>query len=112
MLDFLFEKLTDFFDFIGEIIAIIIDGVITLFDHVKCYFRGLNLRRGRDIPFIADENKIADLIHNAPVKDCGIFEATFNEDTQKIENYRLLEADALDDDIRECLGDEKLVVLS
>lgn len=112
MLDFIFEQLEGFFDFIGEIIAFVFDGIITLYEHVTSYFRGLKLRKGRDIPFIADEKKIADLIHNAPVKDCGIFEATFNEDTQEIENYRLLEADEIDDSLRAVLGNEKLVVLS
>jgi len=112
MLDFIFDQLEVFFDFIGEIIAFVFDGIITLYEHVTSYFRGLKLRKGRDIPFIADEQKLADLIHNAPVKDCGIFEATFNENTQEIENYRLLEADELDDSLRAVLGDEKLVVLS
>ncbi|MCF0184793.1 MAG: hypothetical protein HUK00_09645 [Bacteroidaceae bacterium] len=112
MLDFIFDAIGTLFDVIGDVVAWVIDGFVSLAEHVTNYFRALRLRKGRDIPFVADETKIADLIHKAPVKNVGIFEATYNEDTDEIENYRAIEADEMDDDLRETLGNEKLVVLS
>ena len=74
MLDLIFEALDSFFEFVGEIISWIIDGIISLIEHVVDYFKGLKLRKGRDIPFIADENhqKIRQLIKQAPQKNVGI----------------------------------------
>ncbi len=114
MLDLIFDALDSFFEFVGEIISWIIDGIISLFEHIVDYFKGLNLRKNRDIPFIANENheKIRQLIKQAPQKNVGIFEATYNEDTDEIENYRIIEADGLGDDVRNLLQDEPLVVLT
>lgn len=114
MWDFIFDALETLFDWIGEVVSIIIDGVIEMFTHVVQYFKGLRLRKNRDVPFIANENseKFREMLHQAPVKDVGIFEATYNEDTNEIENYRSLEADELDPKIKNALGNEPLVVLS
>lgn len=112
MLDFIFDAIGALFDAIGNLVAKFINGVLSFFDYVLDYFKGLRLRKGRDIPFIADENKIADLIHSAPTKNVGIFEATYNEDIDELENYRALEADELDQKFKDVLGNEKLVVLS
>ncbi len=112
MLDFIFDAIGTLFDAIGDLIAWVIDGVLSFFDYVVDYFKGLKLRQGRDVPFIADENKIADLIHKAPVKNVGIFEGTYNEDTNEIENYRAIEADEMDSQLKSVLGNEKLVVLT
>lgn len=112
MFDFIFDAIEALFDSIGGIVAKVINGLLSLLDHVVSYFKGLRLRKGKDIPFIADENKIADLIHKAPEKNVGIFEATYNEDTNEIENYRAIEADEMDSQLKSVLGKEKLVVLS
>lgn len=112
MFDFIFDAIGDLFELIGELVALVIDGILSLTQHVISYFRGLKLRKGKDIPFIADENKIKGLIHQAPEKHVGIFEATYNEDTNEIQNYRALEADEMDSDLRNILSNEKLVVLS
>lgn len=112
MFDFIFDAIGCLFDAIGELVAWVIDGAISLISHVVDYFKGLKLRKGKDVPFIADENKIADLIHKAPQRNVGIFEATYNEDTNEIENYRALEADEMDSQLKSVLGNEKLVVLN
>lgn len=112
MVDFIFEAIGELFEGIVNFVTTIINGVLSLIDHVVNYFKGLKLRKGKDIPFIADEKKIADLIHHAPEKHVGIFEATYNEDTNEIQNYRGIEADELDSDLKSILGNEKLVVLS
>lgn len=112
MFDYILDAIGTLFDMIGDLVAWVIDGILSFKDYIVDYFKGLLLRRGRDIPFIADEKKIADLIHKAPVKDVGIFEATYNEDTNEIENYRALEADGMDSQLKSILGNEKLVVLA
>lgn len=112
MLDCIFEAIGSLFNMIGDLVAWVINGILSLAEYVIDYFKGLKLRKGRDIPFIADEKKIADLIHKAPNKNIGIFEATYNEDTNEIENYRALEADEMDSELESVLGNEKLVVLS
>lgn len=112
MLDFIFNAIGSLFEIIGEIAAWVIEGVLSLTKYVIDYFKGLKLRKNKDIPFIADENKIADIIHKAPEKNVGIFEATYNEDTNEIENYRAIEADEMDSQLRSVFDNEKLVVLS
>jgi len=112
MFDLIFDAIDALFDAIGSVVAWVIDGILSFIDYVVDYFKGLRLRKGHDVPFIADSNKIADLIHSAPTKNVGIFEATYNEDTNEIENYRALEADELDPQFKSVLGNEKLVVLN
>ncbi|MGM9816408.1 MAG: hypothetical protein ACI304_05050 [Lepagella sp.] len=112
MFDIIYDALEALFEWVKDIARKVINGVLSFFHHVVDYFKGLRLRKGRDIPFIADKEMLADMIHQAPVKDVGIFEATYNEDTNEIENYRLLEADELDERTEDLLEDEKLVVLT
>lgn len=112
MFDFIFDAIGSLFDMIGDLVAWIIDGIFSFAEYVVDYFKGLKLRKGRDVPFIADENKIADLIHKAPTKNVGIFEGVFNEDTNEIEHYRAIEADEMDSSLKTVLGNEKLVVLN
>lgn len=111
MFEFIFDAIDSLIDKIGRLVSWVINGILSLKKYVVDYFRGLKLRKGRDVPFIADSNKIANLIHQAPQKEVGIFEATYNEDTDEIENYRALEADKMDSNLKNVLGNEKLVVL-
>lgn len=104
----------DLTDFVKKLVKSVIEGAVKLVQHVVGYFQELKLRQGRDIPFIANETKlkIADKIHNAPVKNVHIFEATYNEDTEEIENYRSIAADEMDQELKNVLGKEELVVLT
>lgn len=108
----IFDAIETFFNAVRDFVHSVIDGMISFIECVTDYFRGLKLRKGRDVPFIADKGKLADIIHQAPVKEIGIFEGTYNEDTDEIENARVIEADELDDRTKEILKDEKLVILS
>lgn len=112
MFDYIFDAIGSLFEKIGDLIADFIDGILTLAEYVVDYFKGLKLRPDRDIPFIADEVQLADLIHRAPVKKVGIFEGVYNEDTNEIEHYRAIEADMMDSSLKKVLGNEPLVVLS
>ena len=99
---------------ISAVTQLIIEGILSLVTYVVNYFKGLRLRQGRDIPFIAnkDHKKIREMIHQAPQKKVGIFEGTYNEDTDEIENLRDLQADELGDDVKDVLNNEPLVVLA
>lgn len=114
ILEFIWDGIAGIFEMVVDFISLIIDGILEFSRHVVQYFRGLKLRKGRDMPFIANEQseKFRQMIHQAPVKDAGIFQGTYNEDTNEIENCRSLEADELDEKTKQILGNEPLVVLT
>ncbi|MCR5568051.1 MAG: hypothetical protein K6G31_02125 [Paludibacteraceae bacterium] len=72
------------------------------FSDITSYFKMLNLKKGEDVPFVYRE----DLTNNSLVM------ATFKETTQKVENLKYVVADEIDVDIKNMLGNEKLVVLN
>ncbi len=78
------------------------------------YFKSLKLRKGHDIPFVANAKhpKIQEMLNDQSERPFALFVATYNEDTDNIENYRSIEANELDDEIKNILGDEPLVVLT
>lgn len=116
MLTYIFSALVGYFAsaLVANLITLIIDGIISMIKHVVQYFRGLRLRQGRDVPFIANENhpEFREMIHKAPTKNVGIFEAVYNEDTDEIEKAREIQADELDDSIKSTLNHEPIVVLN
>lgn len=90
-----------------------VKGLINLAKHVVAYFRGLKLRKGRDVPFIAKSDALKDAIHNArKVHVGGIFEGTLNEDTDEIENLKEVYGDGLSKDIKDAMKSDPLIVLS
>ena len=106
------DALRNFFIALKEFVQKIIQGIISFVQEIVNNFKTLSLVRNRDIPFIANTEQLKDLIKNAPVKNVGIFEATYNQQTDEIENARYLAADEIDEETQEVLGNEKLVVLS
>ncbi len=70
---------------------------------VAVYFRGLKLHKGTDVPFVAqtirDDRKIYML-------------ASFNEETNEIENYKLILPKSVTEDLLSAIGQEKLVVIN
>ena len=90
----------------------IINGILNFMRDVASYFKGLRLRQGQHVPFIANREKFKEMLHNAPVKNVGIFTAVYNEETDEIENVQDLQADALDAQTKQVMGNEELVVLS
>ena len=90
-----------------------VKGLINLAKHVVAYFRGLKLRKGRDVPFIAKSDALKDAIHNArEVHVGGIFEGTLNEDTDEIENLKEVYGNGLSKDIKDAMKSDPLIVLS
>ena len=89
------------------------EGLVNLAKHVVAYFRGLKLRKGHDVPFIAKSDALKDAIHNArEVHVGGIFEGTLNEDTDEIENLKEVYGDGLSKDIKDAMKSDPLIVLS
>lgn len=87
--------------------------VLRLMDIVD-YFKSLKLRKGHDIPFVANAKhpKIQEMLNDQSERPFALFVATYNEDTDNIENYRFIETNEINDEIIVLLGDEPLVVLT
>lgn len=86
---------------------------------VKYYFKSLQLKKGRDIPFICDLRKVCDLRKGSdwfsvsddfPKK--GYLLATHNEETGAIENAKILLPKRIDSSITDSMGNDGLIVLS
>lgn len=78
---------------------------------VVSYFKGLKLRKGHDIPFICNLHKDG-ILKYQPSLNHAFMVATFNEDTNDVENYKLIETNSVELELLNIIGDEKLVVLS
>lgn len=85
--------------------------IVNFFKNIVEYFKRLILDPKKHKPFIADMAHLKDMIDKAPVKQCGIFQGVYNEETNEIENYQIIEADQLDATTKETLGNDPLVVL-
>lgn len=90
-----------------------ISGVIAFKDLVG-YFKGLDLKKGRDIPFVADANSsdFRSMLQRAYVSPVVLFLGTYNEETDEVENVKVLLADAMDERCSEILKNEHMVVLT
>ncbi len=92
----------------------IINGVLNFFRDIIGWFDNLLLRRDRDIPFVVNKNGKAfkELLDEAPIKQVGIFQGNYDEETDEITEGETIDADGLDDATRNLLKDEDLVILS
>lgn len=114
MFDLIFGAIGTLLSFIGEIIAQVIEGIFNFTKHVVGWFRGLSLRRGRDVPFIADGNseQFREMLQHAPEMNVGIFEGVFDEETGEIADYQYFEADEVDERTQKAFDENgPLVVL-
>lgn len=100
--------------YIKTLFTKIINGCLNFFKNVIGWFKSLQLQQGRDVPFVANANQKAfkEMLKKAPVKNVGIFQGVYNEETNEITHNEYLEADELDEKTRQILGNEELVVLS
>lgn len=96
-----------------NVISTIIKGVLNFFTHVVKWFKSLNLNAHKDVPFIAnaDSEQFRQMLKKAPTKNVGIFQGVYDLDTDSISHYEYLEADDVDSQTSEVLGDGQLVVL-
>lgn len=108
------KTLGNFFRLIGRALKKIVLKLIQFFKHVVNWFKQLALDPREDTPFIIDATKMNELIKDAPVVDCGIFEGVLNENTGTITHHRFIETDELDERTEDILSrsNNGLVVLS
>ena len=99
-------------EWIDNLIHRIIQGVINFLHHVVDWFKSLRLNKNKHIPFIAYPEKFKRALKEAPVKNVGLFEGVYNNDTDEIEVSQWIEADGLDQETKQTLGKEKLVILN
>ena len=110
ILDFIFDAIEAVCDFVIDVI----NGIFDFLKECVNWFKGLMLKRQRDIPFLADANKpeFKKMLQNAPKKNAGIFEGVFNQETDEITAARYVAADELDGQTRDVLGNDSLVILN
>ncbi len=108
------HTLGNFFRLIGRALKRLVIRFIQFFKHVVSWFKQLSLDPQEDTPFIVDAEKMSELLNDAPVVECGIFEGVYNEETNTITHHRLIESDDIDDQTENILSrsNNGLVVLS
>lgn len=83
---------------------------------VAAYFRGFQLKKGVDVPFIANAEAplVRDILKNVsyPVTGTTFVLGSLNENTNNIENCRLIVANEVGKDVVEAMGQDSLIVLS
>lgn len=111
-MDKFIELIIRAFEFLKNVISRVVNGILNFAKEVVGWFKSLNLKLGQDIPFIAKKDLFKKALKNAPVKDVGIFEGVYNEVSDEITHAEYIEADNLDAQTRQVLGQEELVVLN
>ena len=83
---------------------------------VVAYFRGFQLKKGVDVPFIANAEAplVRDILKNVsyPATGTTFVLGSLNENTNNIENCRLIVAKEVGKDVVEAMGQDPLIVLS
>ena len=83
---------------------------------VVAYFRGFQLKKGVDVPFIANAEAplVRDILKNVsyPATGTRFVLGSLNENTNNIENCRLIVAKEVGKDVVEAMGQDPLIVLS
>ena len=83
---------------------------------VAAYFRGFQLKKGVDVPFIANAEapQVRDILKNVsyPATGTTFVLGSLNENTNNIENCRLIVAKEVGKDVVEAMGQDPLIVLS
>ena len=83
---------------------------------VAAYFRGFQLKKGVDVPFIANAEapQVRDILKNVsfPTTGTTFILGSLNENTNNIENCRLIVAKEVGKDVVEAMGQDPLIVLS
>lgn len=112
MFDWLKKLFSEVLTWLNNILKKIINGVINFTHEVVDYFKKLLLDPKKHTPFIANMNSFKEILKNAPVKNVGLFQGVYNQQTDKFENLQQIEADGLDQKTKDVLGKEDLVILN
>ena len=104
------ELIVKAFEWIREKIRQVVKSIFNFALDCVAWFQGIRLRNS-DVVFVADANKFADMLGQAPVRDCGIFEGVFDQQTGEITVQRYVASDDVDDETRKTMGGEDLIIL-
>lgn len=78
--------------------------IICYLEHVLKYFKGLELDRRKENPFVIKGDLFRKLLRQAPVKGAGIFEAVYDEEFDEIFASRELQSEDVDQQTKERLS--------
>jgi len=93
----LWDGVKSFFKSIGNLLKKVWVYIVDFFSNVVNWFKGLFLDPEKDVPFIIANDKLKQMIHDAPVEDCGIFKGVLDEETGVITHHEVINADELDE---------------
>lgn len=99
---------------IKNLVKRFIDGCLQFFKDVVNWFKSLKLNQKIHIPFIGNANnkEFRQMLKQAPVKNVGIFQGVYDQETDEIIHHEYIEADSVDEQTYETLKGEPIVVLS
>lgn len=112
-MDYIWDAIKRLFIAIVNLVKKIFRDVINFGRDVVGWFKKLALDPRRHVPFITNTKTLKEMIHDAPVVDCGIFAAVYDEQSDSITNGVLIEADELDSETLSQLrkGDDGITIL-
>lgn len=111
--NYLIEAIKGAFRFIRNLVRIVINGILNFARNVVGWFKKIrDLDQQVDIPFIADASNFKEQLKRAPTKNVGIFQGVYNEELDEITNNQYIEADDIDEQTSNVMGNEALVVLN
>ncbi len=97
---------------------VVVEAETVVFTDVVVYFKNLSLTKGRDIPFIAKANSkelqevVSVIKKTEDFNDTTLLLGTLNEETNEVENVKIIIAESFDEKTKDVLGNESLVVLN
>lgn len=89
--EFLKSAARSFWSMVKRVVAAIGEFFATIVNNFKQLIRTGKIQQGRDTPFILDPKKTKEMIANAPNVDAGLFSATYNDETEEVENMTQIE---------------------
>ena len=81
------------------------------FQDIVAWFKSLPLDKNKHVPFIAKADQFKDMLNYKPKKNATLFIGVFDEKNEII-HAQIIEADSFDEQTRETLGNEAIVVLN
>lgn len=121
MINAILDALSRAVQWLVNLVVTIINGIIDFARDVKKWFKGLLLKKGRHIPFLAKAKEFKELLKDAPERHVGIFEedentlleGVFDTEDDTIAHIREIHSkEGVDKKTKDIIGDEKIVILS
>lgn len=91
--DFLKSAAVAFWNACKKIYAVVREFFATVVNNFKELVRTGKIKQGKDTPFITKGETLGNLVHNAPNVNAGVFAATYNEETEEVENPTIIEGE-------------------